>query len=168
MLKEIENYLQCIDELHKQVIEVITDVPSDGLNYIPVQLPELQVSNSLAMLVAHIAGSEHYLIGEVVGRMPPTRDREADFRTRVRRSNELVAFLNTISSETHAILAALDEAELDSSREVHEREVSVRWIILHVIDHTALHLGHMQLTYQLWARGDNKASPFWMSRLPPR
>ena len=52
MLKEIENYLQRIDDLHKQVIDVITDVPSDGLNFIPIHLPELQVSNSLAMLAA--------------------------------------------------------------------------------------------------------------------
>lgn len=168
MLKEIENYLQRLDDLHKQVIDVITDMPSDGLNYIPIQLPELQVSNSIAMLTAHIAGAEHFWIGEVIARMPPTRDRPAEFKTRIRRSSELVALLDKISSETHAILAALSPEDLDSTREVEERLVPVRWAILHVIDHTALHLGHMQLTYQLWARGDNKSSPFWFSRLPPR
>jgi uncharacterized damage-inducible protein DinB len=168
MLKEMENYLQRLDDLHKQVLEVISGVPSDGLNFEPIHLPQLQVSNSLAELTAHIAGAEHFWIGEVIAKMPPTRDRDAEFKTKVRGSNDLVAKINTVSGETHAILAALNPADLDSEREVDERLVPVRWAILHVIDHTALHLGHMQLTYQIWARGDSKPSPTWFSRLPPR
>jgi hypothetical protein len=50
-------------------------------------------------------------------------------------------------------------------RQARGREVPVRWCILHVVDHTALHLGHMQLTYQLWMRGQSGASPRWFERL---
>jgi hypothetical protein len=44
----------------------------------------------------------------------------------------------------------------------------VRWGILHVIDHTSLHLGHMQITYQLWNEGKSKPSPRWFERLPSK
>jgi hypothetical protein len=35
-----------------------------------------------------------------------------------------------------------------------------------VIDHTALHVGHMQITRQLWAGGKSFPSPLWSQRLP--
>jgi NAD(P)H dehydrogenase (quinone) len=44
--------------------------------------------------------------------------------------------------------------------------VDVHWGIVHVLDHTALHLGHMQLTYQLWMGGRAGTSPLWFDRLP--
>ena len=49
--------------------------------------------------------------------------------------------------------------------EARGRIVPVRWAILHVIDHTALHLGHMQITYQLWMGGQRGPSPRWYERL---
>jgi uncharacterized damage-inducible protein DinB len=168
LLKELENYLLRLEDLHKQVASVITEMPSDGLNYVPIVLPEVQVSNSLAALAAHIAGAEHYWIGEVIGGLAPSRDRAAEFKTKTRFYSELVNRLNGVLAESRAILARLSEADLEQIRLVEGREVPVRWAILHVIDHTALHLGHMQLTYQLWAKGDSKSSPFWFSRLPPR
>ena len=168
MLKELENYLQRLEDLHKQVVEVINGVPSDGLNFVPIHLPDLQVSNSMAALAVHIAGAEHYWIGEVIAQMPPTRDRDAEFKTRAKGSNDLIAKINNAFAETRSILGNLSEDDLGSLRNVEDHDVPVRWAILHVIDHTALHLGHMQLTYQLWAKGDSKPSPFWFSRLPPR
>jgi hypothetical protein len=52
-------------------------------------------------------------------------------------------------------------------REARDRVIPVRWCILHVIDHTALHLGHMQLTYQLWMGGQPGPSPRWFERVKP-
>ena len=66
------------------------------------------------------------------------------------------------------ILAALSAEDLDGAREVDGHNVPVRWAILHVIDHTALHLGHMQITYQLWNSGQAMAAPRWFQRLPGR
>jgi hypothetical protein len=37
---------------------------------------------------------------------------------------------------------------------------------MQIVDHTALHLGHMQITYQLWMGGQSKPSPYWYERLP--
>ena len=168
MLSELDNYLQRIEDLHKQIIDLIENMPREGLNFFPITLPDLQVSNSLAVLTTHIAGAEHYWIGEVIGGLPATRDRASEFAIRVRNPAPLIDMLNDVLAETKGVFARLSENDLDKTYEVEEKMVPGRWAILHVVDHTSLHLGHMQLTYQLWAKGDNKSSPFWFSRLPPR
>jgi uncharacterized damage-inducible protein DinB len=109
--------------------------------------------NSLAVLAAHVAGAEHFWIAEVIGRRPATRDRDAEFRTVAADAAELVRRLDAVAAETAEVLSSLSEADLNGVRVASDREVTVRWGILHVIDHTALHLGHMQITYQLWKTG---------------
>ena len=168
MLSELENYLLRIEDLHKQIIEMVDDMPRDGLNFFPIVLPELQVSNSIANLAMHVAGAEHFWIGEVIGGMPATRVRADEFAVRVKNPHPLIDSLNNVLAETKTIFLKLTEADLSKSYEVDEKMVQGRWAILHVVEHSALHLGHMQITYQLWAKGDSKSSPMWFSRLPPR
>jgi uncharacterized damage-inducible protein DinB len=168
LLSELENYLQRIEDLHGQIIDLIDGVPRDGLNFFPIVLPQLQVSNSMAHLADHVAGAEHYWIGEVIGGLPATRDRASEFNFKSKGAASLIENLNSIFLETKSIFSYLTETDLSKTYEVDEKMVPGRWAIVYVIDHTALHLGHMQLTYQLWAKGDSKPSPFWFSRFPPR
>lgn len=48
------------------------------------------------------------------------------------------------------VLSPLKEGQMEEDRKYRDRTAKVRWIILHVIEHTAQHLGHMQLTRQFW------------------
>ncbi len=166
MLPELDNYLQRIEDLHSQVCDLIADLPVEALNWRPITGSEDHATNSLAVLATHIAGAEHFWIGEVVGRRPATRNRPAEFTTQATSAQELCQLLEKTGAETRAVLAALDQADLDGTRQVDDRTVTVRWGIVHIIDHTALHLGHMQLTYQLWMAGKSKPSPTWDQRLP--
>jgi hypothetical protein len=50
----------------------------------------------------------------------------------------------------------MTEGQLDAGRKFRDRQVTVRWSILHVIEHTAQHVGHMQLTRQLWLAKSKK------------
>lgn len=166
MLSELDNYLQRIEDLRRQVSDLITDLPGEALNWRPIEGDEDHTTNSLAILATHIAGAEHFWIAEVVGGRPPTRGRDAEFTVQATDASELRRLLERTGVETREVLSALCEAGLDDTREVRGRTVPVRWGILHVIDHTALHLGHMQITYQLWTGGQSKASPRWFERLP--
>jgi uncharacterized damage-inducible protein DinB len=166
VLSELDNYLQRIEDLRRQVGELIAELPEQALNWRPTEGVEGHVTNSLAVLAAHIAGAERFWITEVVGGRPPTRDRDAEFATQATDASELVRLLEETGVETRAVLSLLRETDLDGVREVRGRTVNVRWGILHVIDHTALHLGHMQITYQLWREGQSKPSPRWFERLP--
>jgi hypothetical protein len=121
-----------------------------------------------AVLATHAAGAEHFWIFEVIGGRPRTRDRDAEFSVQVSDTSELVPRLDAVDAETREVFSALTPADLDGMRETEGRTVAVRWGILHVIDHTSLHLGHMQITYQLWMGGKSKPSPHWFERLPSR
>ena len=166
MLPEVANYLDRIDDLRKQVREVITTVPAEALNWRPIEGDDDHATNSLAVMAAHAAGAEHHWIAEVIGRQPATRQRELEFKTVAAGASSLVEKLAKNAEVSRQILSALNEDDLAGSREVDEHTVPVRWAILHVIDHTALHLGHMQITYQLWNGGQAKAAPRWFQRLP--
>lgn len=182
MLPELDNYLQRIEDLRGQVSDLIADLPAEALNWrpIPPNVPAPSAllgtgaggteegedaTNSLAVLAAHIAGAEHFWISEVIGGRPPTRDRDAEFLTEVKDGSQLARLLERTGLETREVLTTLTETDLGTLREAWGRQLPVRWGILHIIDHTALHLGHMQLTYQLWMGGQSGHSPRWFERL---
>jgi uncharacterized damage-inducible protein DinB len=168
MIPELYSYLQMIADLRGQVRSLIADLPVEALNWRPIEAVGDHATNSLAALAAHVAGAEHYWIGEIVGGRPPTRDRDAEFATEAASVGDLLRLLDKVGVETKAVFLTLTAAQLSKERQAQGRAVPVRWCILHVIDHTALHLGHMQLTYQLWKSGQSGPSPRWYERLENR
>ncbi len=166
MIPELHQYWSLIDDLRRQAGRLIADLPVDALNWRPLPQVEDHAMNSLAAMAAHIAGAEHFWIAEVVGGYPPTRDREAEFRLAVDGPGPLLAILEAVGAETATVFERLSAADLEGTRIAHDKPLPVRWSILHVIDHSALHLGHMQITYQLWMGGRSMPSPRWFERLP--
>jgi uncharacterized damage-inducible protein DinB len=165
MLSECASYLGMLNDLRGQIAGLITELPAEALNWRPIEGEDDHVTNSLAVMVAHVTGAEHFWIYEVIGGQPATRDRPAEFVTEVDGPELLLGKLEVVGEETSKILATLTTEDLDSTRQAHDRTVPVRWAILHAIDHTALHLGHMQITYQLWFKGQAADSPRWYQRL---
>lgn len=150
MLAEVQSYLDHMTHLRRQVGEIIANLSIEALNWQPIEGIDDHVTNSLAVLAAHVAGAEHFWITEVVGGRPATRNRPSEFVTKTEDGKELLEKLTAVSDETHRVLSSLTDQTINEMREINGRSVSVRWCILHIIDHTALHLGHMQMTYQLW------------------
>ena len=165
MITELDNYLDQLDDLYHQVSSLTAELPAGALNWRPIE-GKGHITNSLAVLATHIAGAAHFWIAEVIGGQPGTRDREAEFLAVAAVSAELLQPLERIWQESKQVLSTLSESDLNGTRLVKDHTVTVRWGILHVIDHTSLHLGHMQITYQLWAGGKNIDSPLWFERLP--
>ncbi len=166
MLPELALCLALLDDQRQQVIDLLRDLPVDALNWRPLPDADGHATNSLAVLAVHIAGAEHYWIAETLGGLPSTRNREAEFHTEVTGADPLIARLQTVADETRTVLSALTAERLGESVPVREREAPVRWCILHAIDHAAVHLGHMQLTYQLWMGGASRPTPRWFEPLP--
>jgi uncharacterized damage-inducible protein DinB len=166
VLTELANYQERLDDLRGQIAGLIDGLPTDALNWHPRMGSGEAATNSLAALVAHSAGAEHFWIAEVVGGRPATRDREAEFATLAGSSAEIIRLLDDTALETREVMLALKDTDLKDTRQTAGRTVPVRWCLLHVIDHTSLHLGHMQITFQLWAGGRSAPSPLWYERLP--
>ncbi len=167
MITELSNYLERIEDLRGQVSGLVAELPAEALNWRPIEGEDDHATNSLAVLVAHSTGAEHFWIAEVVGGRPATRHREAEFAKVATSSAEIIQLLGKTALETRDVFSNLKDTDLNDTRQTGGRTVPVRWCMLHVIDHTALHLGHMQITRQLWAGGKSSPSPLWFERLNP-
>jgi hypothetical protein len=143
----LEDYLDLLKALHDQFGHVIEGLPQAALDWSPG--PDM---NSLDVLVAHAVGAERYLIGDVVGRDPSGRDRDAEFRTRGSSAATLAARLDAALEYSRTVLEHLSLSDLEAQR-VRPRDgsqVTVAWALGHALEHTALHLGHAQVVRQLW------------------
>lgn len=166
MITELANFLERLEDLRGQILGLVAGLSAEALNWRPLQGTGDHATNSLAALTAHTSGAEHFWIAEVIGHRPATRDREAEFATQVGCAAEVVQLLEDTARETREVLLPLHDTDLNDTRQTAGRTVPVRWCLLHVIDHTSLHLGHMQLTFQLCAGGRSVPSPLWYERLP--
>jgi uncharacterized damage-inducible protein DinB len=168
MLPEVEQYLRTLADLRSQVGGMIRAVPADGLNWRPSLPAGADPTNSLAVLAVHVAGAEHFWIAENIGGYPHTRIRDQEFTYVAKSSQEPLERLSKVGEETHAILEKLSAEQLEGSFMKDDMAVPIRWAIHHVIFHSSLHIGHMQLTYQLWNQGKATTSPRWFDRLPKK
>jgi len=166
MITELANYLGRMEDLRGQVSGLIAELPAEALNWRPTEGKNDHTTNTLAILTAHIAGAEHFWVAEVIGGLPATRDREAEFTTVATSPSDLIQLLDNTALETREVFSTINESDLNGNRRAGDRIVPVRWCLLHVVDHTSLHLGHMQITYQLWTGGRSVRSPLWFERLP--
>jgi uncharacterized damage-inducible protein DinB len=163
---EVAHSIKRLDDLRAQMIAMVKALPAEGLNFRPMaDTPAAKNFNSIAVLGMHTAGAEQFWIHENIGGAVKTRDREAEFSYVAETGEEIIATHERVGAGTCAILSGLDESQLSGNMMVNDLNAPVRWAILHIIDHTALHLGHMQITYQLWHDGVGVDAPRWFDRL---
>ena len=147
MLPFYEAFFDRIKELHRDIENCFAGIPPEGLDWMPGK-----DMNSLAMLVTHTAGAERYWICDVAGQDPSDRDRDAEFRASGVDEATLKQRLDDVLAGVQKTLQSLTLADLEVERVSHrnQRTFTVGWSILHALEHTALHLGHMQMLRQLW------------------
>lgn len=146
----LEAYAEIIERLrllHNEMKQAIEDLPQEALDWVPG--PDI---NSLSVLVMHTAGAERYWIGDVIGRDDSGRVREAEFQVKGLNAETLEDRLDEVFSHSQGVLAELNLGDLESIRTSSRdsRKVTVAWSLAHALEHTALHLGHMQIIRQLW------------------
>ncbi|MCX5906901.1 MAG: DUF664 domain-containing protein, partial [Deltaproteobacteria bacterium] len=146
----IEGYLSFLKDLREQVKNLLDGLPQEALDWQPIPEKGDLVTNSIGALCVHLAGSENFWMKEVIGRQPIQRDREAEFVSKGVKKEELNTRLDGSARSAQEALSSLDLAKLDETRRYRDRTITVQWAILHVIEHYAIHIGHMQLTRQLW------------------
>ena len=141
------DYLDNLNELHTDILRTISDLPQEALDWSP-----FSGGNSCSVIIVHIAGAEKYWLGDVVAGAPSGRDREAEFRVRNLIVAELEAHLQASLAYAGDVLDKLGLGDLETSRisPRNDKEVTVAWALIHALKHTAIHLGHVQITRQLW------------------
>uniref|UniRef100_UPI0035ADAA00 DinB family protein n=1 Tax=Promineifilum sp. TaxID=2664178 RepID=UPI0035ADAA00 len=138
------------ETLYKAIEAAVAGLPAAALDWKPG--PEM---NSIAVILAHTAGAWRYWVGDVAGGQPSGRVRADEFETRDVDAAEMLGRLRAALDTGREVLAALDPATLGETRTagMFDEQRTVGWALLHALEHTALHAGHIQLTRQLWDEG---------------
>ena len=151
MIPFYEALFDRLHELHREIEQALDALPEEALNWKPG--PE---TNSISVLVTHLTGAERFLIGDVIMGEPSNRDREAEFQAQGLTKQDLLHRLTVTDAYMKGAFEKLSLADLEAMR-LHPRsgkQVGVAWAILHALEHTGIHLGHIQVTQQLWQLPD--------------
>lgn len=119
----------------------------EGLTEDQARWKPAATSNSLLNLVVHLAGVERNWFEHVIAGRRVERDRDAELA-------ELppdVTIEKAAESYRHAWARSNDilvDAALDDACRGEER-LTVRWVVLHILEETARHAGHADITREL-------------------
>jgi hypothetical protein len=129
---------------HQSLRETVTGLDADALNWQPA--PE---ANSICALVSHALDAERFLLTTAID-LAVDRDRESHFRATTTGSAELLALIDTAETQNDGYLARLSEADLAHEVARPGRTHTGAWWVLQAVEHTREHVGHAQLTRQMW------------------
>ncbi len=152
-----EDFINRLEFLHDEMGKAIYGLNQQGLDWSPGH-----AMNSSVVLVVHTAGAERFWIGDVLGREPSHRDREAEFLVRGLDVDELLHMLADSLTYIRQVLDKLTLQDLESFRSNPRdgQQIRVGGILARVLGHTGIHTGQIQLNRQLWdfARANEEKS----------
>jgi hypothetical protein len=134
-------------ELHTEIEQALDALPDEALDWTPGA-----GMNTVNVLVTHLTGAERFLIGDVVMGEPSNRIREAEFQAHGLTRQDLLHRVAETESYIQGAFEKMSLADLETERmnPRHGKMVGTAWAILHPLEHTAIHLGHIQVAVQLW------------------
>ena len=152
MLSEIQTYLERLSDRRTAILKTLDGLDADALDWKPLSTD----ANSLTVLAVHSLGAERRWLHQVVGGKKIQRDRDAEFRARAQDVAALKAMYAAAAVESEHILSQLSAEDMDATRKLPQGSHTVRWAILHVLEHYCEHLAQMYLTRQLWENRANR------------
>ena len=143
-------YEECLDRfraLHDSVKKAIEDLDEDALDWVPAG-----ETNSINVLVVHLAAAEKFWASEIALGKSSDRNRPDEFEVKGLTKADLATRLDETLAEIKSAFWQLKLFDLDKVHHSaqHNLDVTAAWAILHALEHTALHVGHIQLTAQLY------------------
>lgn len=122
----------------------VKDLPAEAMDWSPG--PEM---NSVAVLLAHITGVLQEGI-DIALNTPPSRVRTQEFQTRGVSAAEMLRRLDDVIDYARSALPSLGLEDLEKPRADEDGMITCGWALIHALEHSYMHLGHIQLTCQIW------------------
>lgn len=139
------DYADLLKKCHDNIRKTMDGLPPEALDWVPGA-----DMNSICVLVYHITGAERFWIGDVAAQEPSNRDRDAEFKVKNLGEEFLRQRLDDSFTYVNSVLEKLTLQDLELSRVTSRGTFTVGWALLHALEHSHLHLGHLQITHQLW------------------
>ncbi len=108
--------------------------------------------NTFAAMAIHVASAGEFMTLHAVGGAPSNRVREGEFSATGTLADIQARYDGWLDG-LHTLLDGLTEEDFNGQTtepRYIERGWPVAEVLLHALDHTALHVGHMQVQRQLW------------------
>ena len=145
-MEEIESYIETLRALRAEAVQFVDVNDAVALNWTP-PAPE---TNTIYQLLTHMRWSEAWWIQQVIGGADIHRDRPAEFEASGDDIAALKARYEAVAARSEEVLRGLAGTDLDAMRETSHDRQTVRWCIVHVVEHAARHTGHIELTSQMY------------------
>lgn len=147
MIPILDSYFDRLEEMLEAIKQGIDGLPVEALDWSPGA-----GMNSLGVLAVHVAGSTRYWIGDVAGEEPSGRVRDVEFESRAMDAGALQARLDATLAHSRSVLARLTHDDLVAVRGTFRdgKPYTGAWALWHALEHAAQHVGHVQITRQLW------------------
>lgn len=145
----VEKIAEQFQVVHGQLREEVRDLSIEELNWTPA--PE---TNSIAVLVVHTLGSEAEVL-RVAARVEGSRDRDAEFLAKENDAADLLREIDQADSYLEAMAPRISAENLAEVLPRGDRppETGLHWLLTNY-GHAREHLGHIQLTKQLYAEAN--------------
>ncbi|MHB8646520.1 MAG: DinB family protein [Thermomicrobiales bacterium] len=122
---------------------VVDALPDDALNWQPGSAE----TNSVAQLIRHVTAVQQALLTRALGDSPQY-DHQRSLRNDPATREELRGLIADAKAAKDDSLARLDR--MDMSEMLDNGRALRAYLIIHTADHGQEHLGHAELTKQLW------------------
>ncbi len=150
-----QDFMQRLGDMYDDLETAVSGLPQEALDWVPGA-----DMNSLCVLVVHVVGAARYWVGDVCVGDVSNRDRDAEFAAKGHSDQALKAILKDSLRYSRGVVENLSISDLaqmcpapgrpitPGSNEL--RQFSLGWSLLHALEHTSVHVGHAQITRQLW------------------
>ncbi|MHB8646519.1 MAG: mycothiol transferase [Thermomicrobiales bacterium] len=159
-MKPVTNYAQwMLTRQAERYTAAVEAMPEEALTWRPADA----TTNSVAQLVRHVHEGLPWLLGFATGDTEPITDRAVQHQRHLHSlrndpatKEELLGIIQTAMTKKDDLLAKVDE--LDLSEEINPMGTPRQrfFFVGLVVDHGAEHLGHAELTRQLWEQRDQQ------------
>lgn len=144
-------YDEMISELLERIDGAFSDLSEEALDWTPD--PAL---NSITVLIVHSTSALRYWLGEMLGGMDMQRDRGEEFKAKGYSKHQLHELIHGAEEMAHQVLEGLTMEALEEKHYsvIHKDYFTSGFSLAHALEHTALHLGHLEVMRELWEQID--------------
>ena len=138
---------QTLIALHSDMQFLIKGVPTAGLNWQPGAN-----TNSLWALTLHTLGTTLHLLSTAADIEPRWQSwqRATELAASGEDAGLLLAAIRNMDDFLDKVFSVLEEETPDTERDWLGKPKPISYLVSHAVEHAGRHVGHMELTRQLW------------------
>ncbi len=143
-----------IDRVRTRLLRVIEELPDDALDF----TPDMKNIETIGTLLLHIAAVEWSWIFEDMDGEDMDYERwkhafplREDLPQLTGKGKQFyIDRLHEVRKDVHERLRDIDDSSLHQLIDIGQAEVTVEWILFHLIEHEAMHIGQMSTLTRLY------------------